>query len=104
LLRRGGRWSRFRSRRGTDMVCWLRSIGLAAEEQRERQEEQRRFLASHTSPLLAHIMEHPWSPARLASPEMTVVSDSSPASDSDSRPIPDPGDGGMVQFVSGHRF
>jgi hypothetical protein len=54
----------------------------------EHQEEQlRRFVQSRTRKLLRHVMEHPYSPQRPASPEVTVVSDRS-------MPIPDPDDGG----------
>jgi ribonuclease HI len=79
------------------------SVGSAAEEQQD--EQLKRFLPSRTSQTLGQAMEYACSPPRPASSEVTLVSDGAPEDpDSDSMPIPDPDDSGVVQFVSGHGF
>jgi hypothetical protein len=74
------------------------SVGLAAEEQREHQEELlHRVKHSCTPDILRQVIERP------LSPEVTVVS-SSVSAYSDIMPIPDGEDSRVVQFVTGNGF
>jgi hypothetical protein len=69
------------------------SVGLV-------EEQLCRFLPSGTSQILRQAMEHPFSAPRPESPEVTMVSDSRPAEEPDTTPIPDPKGRETVQCVS----